>query len=47
MLQLKNITKRYEAGEFSVDALKGISLNFRTSEFVSILGPSGCGKTSA
>lgn len=46
MLQLKNITKRYEAGEFSVDALKGVSLNFRTSEFVSILGPSGCGKTT-
>lgn len=46
MLQLHNITKRYEAGEFSVDALKGVSLNFRTSEFVSILGPSGCGKTT-
>ena len=46
MLQLKNITKRYEAGEFSVDALKGVSLSFRTSEFVSILGPSGCGKTT-
>ncbi len=46
MLQLKNITKRYEAGELSVDALKGVSLDFRTSEFVSILGPSGCGKTT-
>lgn len=46
MLQLKNIIKRYEAGEFSVDALKGISLDFRKSEFVSILGPSGCGKTT-
>lgn len=46
MLQLKNITKRYEAGEFSVNALKGISLSFRKSEFVSILGPSGCGKTT-
>ena len=46
MLQLKNIKKRYEAGEFSVDALKGITLSFRTSEFVSILGPSGCGKTT-
>lgn len=46
MLQLNDITKRYEAGEFSVDALKGVSLNFRKSEFVSILGPSGCGKTT-
>ena len=46
MLQLKDITKRYEAGQFSVDALKGVSLNFRKSEFVSILGPSGCGKTT-
>ena len=46
MLQLNNITKRYEAGELSVDALKGVTLNFRTNEFVSILGPSGCGKTT-
>jgi len=46
MLQLNDITKRYEAGEFSVDALKGVSLSFRKSEFVSILGPSGCGKTT-
>ncbi|MCM1290095.1 MAG: ABC transporter ATP-binding protein/permease [Corallococcus sp.] len=46
MLQLNEIKKRYEAGEFSVDALKGVSLNFRKSEFVSILGPSGCGKTT-
>ena len=29
-----------------VEALKGINLNFRESEFVSILGQSGCGKTT-
>ncbi len=46
MLQLKNIKKTYEAGENSVHALRGISLSFRKSEFVSILGPSGCGKTT-
>ena len=46
MLQLSNITKRYEAGEFSVDALRGVSLDFRKSEFVAILGQSGCGKTT-
>ena len=46
MLQLKNITKDYQAGSGVVHALKGITLNFRRSEFVSILGPSGCGKTT-
>ena len=46
MLQLKNIKKDYLAGENTVHALKGIDLNFRKSEFVSILGPSGCGKTT-
>ena len=46
MLQLKNITKEYASGEMRVQALKGISLEFRKSEFVSILGQSGCGKTT-
>ena len=46
MLSLKNITKNYVTGDTTVEALKGISLNFRKSEFVSILGPSGCGKTT-
>lgn len=46
MLSLKNITKNYTAGDTTVEALRGISLNFRKSEFVSILGPSGCGKTT-
>ena len=46
MLELKNIKKDYPAGDGTVHALKGISLKFRDSDFVSILGPSGCGKTS-
>ncbi len=46
MLQLKNITKNYLSGENEVKALKGIDLEFRESEFVSILGQSGCGKTT-
>ena len=46
MLKLKNITKNYEAGGEKVQALKGISIEFRRSEFVSILGQSGCGKTT-
>jgi putative ABC transport system permease protein len=46
MLELKNIIKDYPAGGESVHALKGINLQFRENEFVSILGPSGCGKTT-
>ena len=46
MLQLKQITKDYPAGSGVVHALRGVDLNFRSSEFVSILGPSGCGKTT-
>ena len=46
MLQLKDIRKNYEEGDHVVRALRGISLQFRKSEFVSILGPSGCGKTT-
>lgn len=46
MLELRNIVKEYPAGGQPVEALKGVSLQFRESEFVSILGPSGCGKTT-
>lgn len=46
MLELKKIKKDYPTGNETVHALKGIDLQFRESEFVSILGPSGCGKTT-
>ena len=46
MLELKKIKKDYPAGDGIVHALKGIDLQFRKNEFVSILGPSGCGKTT-
>ena len=46
MLQLKNIKKQYVTGDTTVEALKGINLEFRENEFVSILGQSGCGKTT-
>jgi len=44
-LRLTDIRKSYNGGEI-VQVLKGISLEFRENEFVSILGPSGCGKTT-
>ena len=52
MLKLVNISKVYKINKQGekdfqiVDALKNVSIEFRKSEFVSILGPSGCGKTT-
>ena len=46
MLRLTDVKKDYKVADTTVHALKGVSLAFRQSEFVSILGPSGCGKTT-
>ncbi len=46
MLQLKNIVKTYRTGDLTQDALQGVSIAFRESEFVSILGQSGSDKTT-
>ncbi|MGM9665271.1 MAG: ATP-binding cassette domain-containing protein [Eubacteriales bacterium] len=46
MLKLKDIRKDYVMGDTVVHALKGIDIEFRENEFVSILGQSGCGKTT-
>lgn len=46
MLKLVDIKKEYDSGNSVVHALKGVSIEFRKNEFVSILGQSGCGKTT-
>ena len=46
MLEIKNIKKVYKLENFEQNALNDVSINFRKSEFVSILGPSGSGKTT-
>ncbi|HIQ86581.1 MAG TPA: ABC transporter ATP-binding protein/permease [Candidatus Scatomorpha gallistercoris] len=46
MLTLKDIRKDYVVGDTTVHALRGVSISFRESEFVSVLGQSGCGKTT-
>ncbi|MBW9172406.1 ABC transporter ATP-binding protein/permease [Clostridium estertheticum] len=46
MLILKNIVKEYTAGNTRIKALKGINIDFRENELVSILGPPNCGKTT-
>ena len=46
MLRLENIQKSYKVGNNKQHVLKGISVDFRDNEFVSILGQSGSGKTT-
>jgi len=46
MLELKQIKKDYQVGEYTINALRGIDLRFPERGLVAILGPSGCGKTT-
>lgn len=46
MLQISNVKKKYVTGALIQQALGGVSLNFRNSEFVAVLGHSGSGKTT-
>lgn len=46
MLELRDVVKTYPVGNGEVQALRGVSLSFRNSEFVAVLGQSGCGKTT-
>lgn len=46
MIEIRNITKVFGAGESAVTALQEINVNIAENEFFTLLGPSGCGKTT-
>ena len=46
LIDIKNLTKKYEIGDLLVPALNGVDLSIDTNEYVAIMGPSGSGKST-
>src|SRR5947208_1921332 len=46
LIQLEEVTKVYHAGEFTVQALQGVSVQIESGEFVALMGASGSGKST-
>ena len=46
ILKLRNVRRRFQLGETTIDALHGVSLDIHAGEFLAVWGPSGSGKTT-
>ncbi len=46
LIRLENVSKQFQMGETTVNALRSIDMSFRRGEFVAMMGPSGCGKST-
>lgn len=46
ILEVKNVSKKYQNKEGEILAIKDINLRVKKGEFISIIGPSGCGKST-
>jgi putative ABC transport system ATP-binding protein len=46
IIQLREITRKYEVGSETVHALRGVNLEIFKNEYVALMGPSGSGKST-
>lgn len=46
LIEVNNLTKTFDMGKIKVEVLKGIDLEVREGDFISIMGPSGSGKST-
>jgi iron(III) transport system ATP-binding protein len=46
IVKIRNLSKSFQTGELTVQAVQNVSLDVEEGSFLSLLGPSGCGKTT-